>query len=407
MDIAFFGSSLVSAYWNGAATYYRGLIRALHARGHRVTFYEPDAYNRQQHRDIPDPQWAKVVVYSAEGTDGVLRCLDAARDADVIVKASGVGVFDALLEQALPAMKRPGNLVVFWDVDAPATLDRMRDNPDDPFTPLVRQYDLILTYGGGDPVVRAYERVGARQCEPIYNALDPATHHPVPPDPRFVGDLGFVANRLPDREQRVEEFFLKPAAMLPAKRFLIGGNGWGDKPMPPNVKDVGHVYTRDHNAFNCSTLAMLNVNRESMARYGFSPATRVFEAAGAAACLITDHFVGVETFFEPNEEILVARNGEEVAEHLNSLSPQRAKEIGQAAYRRALEEHTYDQRAAEVESILDGASSGAWGTRGTGVSPVGAVLSTDRRYSTDISPTRSGNRSEVIPKSDSLLTDFG
>ena len=356
MNIAFFGSSLVSAYWNGAATYYRGLVRALHGRGHRVTFYEPDAYDRQKNRDMPDPEWAKVVVYPGAGEDGVRRCLEAARGADVIVKASGVGVFDELLEDAVASLKRPDNTVVFWDVDAPATLDRMGSNPNDPFRPLVPRYDFVLTYGGGQPVVSAYEKFGAKACIPIYNALDPSTHHPVARDEKFAGDLGFLGNRLPDREARVEEFFLKAAAKLPERRFLLGGSGWGDKPMPQNVQYLGHVYTRDHNAFNCTPLAVLNVNRDSMARYGFSPATRVFEAAGAGACLITDAFVGVETFFEPDEEILVARNGDEVAEHVRRLTPQRANEIGQAALRHVLAEHTYDHRAGEVEAVLEGRS---------------------------------------------------
>src|SRR5438094_2511705 len=119
MQIAFFGSSLVSAYWNGAATYYRGIIRALHERGHRVTFYEPDAFERQQHRDIPDPDWARVVVYPADER-GAERALDAARGADVVVKASGVGVFDELLEAAVLDLRRPDGLAIFWDVDAPA-----------------------------------------------------------------------------------------------------------------------------------------------------------------------------------------------------------------------------------------------------------------------------------------------
>jgi spore maturation protein CgeB len=353
LDIAFFGSSLVSAYWNGAATYYRGIIRNLHERGHRVTFYEPDAYGRQQHRDIDDPDWAKVVVYAGEGEEGVHRCLEAARGADLVVKASGVGVFDELLEREVLALKGPSTLVVFWDVDAPATLDRIEQNPDDPFRALIPQYDLIFTYGGGDPVVQAYEAWGARECVPIYNALDPETHHPVPPDSRFEGLLGFLGNRLPDREARVEEFFLRAAAELPEHRFLLGGNGWDGKPMTPNVAYLGHVYTRDHNAFNCTPQAVLNVNRESMARYGFSPPTRVFEAAGAGACLITDDWVGIELFLEPGREVLVARDGAEVAEHLRSLTPERAREIGQAALHRVLAEHTYAHRAEQVERLLD------------------------------------------------------
>jgi spore maturation protein CgeB len=355
LDIAFFGSSLVSAYWNGAATYYRGLVRALHERGHRVTFFEPDAYDRQKHRDIEDPSWARVVVYPSADDTGVRRALADARGADLIVKASGVGAFDALLEEAVLGLRRAGNLIAFWDVDAPATLDRVERDPADPFRGLIPQYDLVLTYGGGDPVVTAYEHLGARQCVPVYNALDPSTHHSVPPDPRFAGDLGFLGNRLPDREARVEEFFLRAAAALPGRRFLLGGSGWGDKPLPSNVTYVGHVYTRDHNAFNCTPSAVLNVNRESMARYGFSPPTRVFEAAGAGACLITDRWEGVELFLDPGDEILVAGDGPEVAAHLDGLSPARAASIGAAARRRILSEHTYAHRAVQLETLLGAA----------------------------------------------------
>src|SRR3954469_6487384 len=120
LDIAFFGSSLVSAYWNGAATYYRGLIRALHERGHSVTFYEPDAFQRQQHRDMPDPDWAKVVVYRAQSEDAVCHTVEQARGVDLVVKASGVGVHDELLERAVLELQKSDTRVVFWDVDAPA-----------------------------------------------------------------------------------------------------------------------------------------------------------------------------------------------------------------------------------------------------------------------------------------------
>jgi spore maturation protein CgeB len=353
MRIAFFGSSLVSAYWNGAATYYRGIVRALDERAHSVTFYEPEAYGRQEHRDIDDPDWARVVVYPADA-DGVLRAVDSARGSDVIVKASGVGVFDGLLEAAVLDLRDSGNLIVFWDVDAPATLDRLHQNRADPFHALVPEYDLIFTYGGGDPVVRAYRELGARDCVPVYNALDPVTHHPVPADERFAGDLAFLGNRLPDREARVEEFFLKPAAGMPGQRFLLGGSGWYDKPRTNNVRYFDHVYTRDHNAFNCTPRAVLNISRESMARYGLSPATRVFEAAGAGACVITDFWEGIEQFLDPGSEVLVARDGDGVAQHLDVLGPGRARAIGEAAYRRVLAHHTYAHRAAQVEAVLEG-----------------------------------------------------
>jgi spore maturation protein CgeB len=344
---------LLSAYWNGAATYYRGIIRALHARGHRVTFFEPDAYDRQKHRDIGMPSWARVVVYE-NSESAALAQIEAAKGADLIVKASGVGVFDELLESAVLGLKRPGNLVAFWDVDAPATLDRVQARPDDPFREKIPQYDLVLTYGGGAPVVEAYRALGARLCAPIYNALDPTTHYPVPFESRFASDLAFLGNRLPDRESRVEEFFFKPARELPRRRFLLGGNGWGDKPMSANVGYAGHVYTIDHNAWNVSSGAVLNISRSSMARYGFSPATRVFESAGAGACILSDAWVGIELFFEPEKELLVVRDGLEVVETLSGLTRQRAAQIGNGAHRRVLAEHTYTHRAAEVERILQG-----------------------------------------------------
>ncbi|MDR7039966.1 spore maturation protein CgeB [Methylobacterium sp. BE186] len=351
MKIAFYGSSLLSSYWNGAATYYRGLLRDLARRGHRITFYEPDAFERQQHRDIDPPDWAEVCVYAA--SPGAMRAVLAeAAGADVVVKASGVGIFDDELLEGIVAASRPEAIRIFWDVDAPATLAEMRANPGHALHRAMPALDLVLTYGGGPPVVAAYEGFGARACIPVYNALDPETHHPVPPDPRFSADLAFLGNRLPDREARVEKFFLVAAARLPEKSFLIGGNGWESRGLPANVRHLGHVYTREHNAFNATPRAVLNIARDSMAAVGFSPATRVFEATGAGACLITDAWEGIELFLKPGEEVLVARDGRDVAEHLAALTPDRARTIGEAARARIVAEHTYARRGAEVDAIL-------------------------------------------------------
>ncbi len=361
LNIAFFGSSLVSAYRNGAATYYRGIVRALAGRGHRITFYEPDLCGRQQRRDLPDPDWARVVVYPGEGQDGVIRALARASSADLVIKASGVGAGDEWLERAVIELRQPGMMVAFWDVDAPATLARLERNPDDPFRELIPRYDAIFTRGGGDPVVKAYRRLGARECSPIYNALDPVTHYPVAPDPRFEADLAFLGNRQPEGEARVEEFFLRPATALPQHRFLLGGDGWDDKSLTANINCAGQVDATDHNAFNSTPRAALSVNCEGLARYGFSPAPRVFEAAGAAACLITDAWRGIEAFFEPGREVLVARDGGEVIEQARRLTTERARRIGAAARRRALAEHTYARRAEQVESLLKGKCAAACG----------------------------------------------
>jgi spore maturation protein CgeB len=350
VKLAFYGSSLVSAYWNGAATYYRGLLQALAARGWAITFYEPDAFDRQAHRDMDPPPWARVVVYPAT-REACAAVIAQAAEADVVVKASGVGVFDDALLGVFDAAASHA-ITVFWDVDAPATLAEISAEPDHPLRRVLPALDFVLTYGGGPPVVGAYRALGARACQPIYNAVDPATHHPAPRDPRFACDLALLANRLPDRERRIEAFFLEPAARLPQRRFLLGGSGWEDKAMTANVQRLGHVGTRDHNAFNVSPLAVLNVARDSMAAVGFSPATRVFEAAGAGACLITDAWEGIALFLEPEREILVARDGADVAGHLAALTPARAAAIGEAARRRVLADHTYDQRAQAVDALL-------------------------------------------------------
>ena len=350
MKLFVFGSSLVSSYWNGAATYYRGIYKHLARLGHDITFAEPDAYQRQSHRDDGDFSYARSIVYcSPEDIDALLR---EAAGADLVIKHSGVGVDDALLEKRVLECRSATTFVAFWDVDAPATLARVEHNESDPFRALIPQYDFVFTYGGGPPVVEHYRRRGARNCNPIYNGLDPATHLPVLPDADLHCDLALVANRLPDRERRIEEFFLRAAELAPEMTFILGGEGWGMKRLPANVRWIGHVRTADHNRVNCSARMVLNVNRDSMADVGFSPPTRIFEAAGAGACLITDAWTGIEEFFTPGKEILVAASAEAVVRHLRETAPECARSIGQAMRQRALAGHTYDRRAREVESVL-------------------------------------------------------
>ena len=350
MRIFVFGSSITSCYWNGAATYYRGMYKQLHALGHSITFAEPDAYGRLQKRDVGDLPYVHTVVYKSEDEIPVL--LRAAAECDLVIKHSGVGVFDELLEEKVLECRSAKTRVAFWDVDAPATLARVESNPEDAFRRLIPQYDFIFTYGGGAPVIDHYRRLGAANCHPIYNALDPETHFPVRPDPGFYCDLLFVGHRLPDRERRVQEFFLRAAELAPDLQFALGGEGWEGKRMPANVRWIGHVGTGDHNRVNCSARMVLNINRDSMAGVGFSPPTRVFEAAGAGVCLITDKWIGIETFFEPEKEILVAGSAEEIVAYLRSISQQEAKEIGSRMLQRALRDHTYALRAREFNAIF-------------------------------------------------------
>src|SRR5262249_46814876 len=197
-----------------------------------------------------------------------------------------------------------------------------------------------------------YLSLGARSCCPIYNGLDPETHHPVRPDPQLAGDLVLVANRLPDRERRIEDFFIAAARLAPELRFLLGGAGCADSVLPANVRWIGHVATHDHNRVNCSARMILNLNRDSMAHVGFSPPTRVFEAAGTASCVITDAWAGIDMFFTPGKEILVASSAEQIVFLMRNTSAHETRQIGTAMLARALNSHTYVQRAAEVQEIL-------------------------------------------------------
>ena len=351
MNIFVFGSSLTSTYWNGAATYYRGIYKNLHRLGYKISFAEPAIYDRQSHRDGADVSYADVRIY--ESPHDIPHLLKEAGRAQVIIKHSGVGADDARLEQEVLDCRSQKTRIIFWDVDAPATLSRIASDPADPFRALVPEYDAIFTYGGGPPVLSHYGHFGAQLCIPIYNGLDPETHHPVPADPGLVCDLAFVGHRLPDREARVEEFFLKAAELAPEMCFVLGGEGWGNKSLPSNVRWIGHVGSDRHNVVNCSARMVLNVNRDSMAKVGFSPPTRVFEGAGAGSCLITDAWEGVDQFFTPGSEILVAKTAQDVVSHLRRLNAKQAAVVGHAMMNRALRQHTYELRAKQVQAAID------------------------------------------------------
>ena len=349
MKIFAFGSSIVSSYWNGAATYYRGCYKYLHRLGHSITFAEPDAYGRQQHRDSDSFEYVTSRVYQP-GVD-LDAMLALAAEADVVVKHSGIGVDDVVLERRINELGKH-SVITFWDVDAPATIARMHADPDDAFRTSMPRYDAVLTYGGGPFCEREYRGFGARTYFSMYNGLDPETHFPVPPDPSLACDVVFLGNRLPDREARVDELFLKAAALAPDKSFILGGEGWGDKHLPPNVRWIGHVPTGDHNRVNCSADMVMNINRASMASSGFSPPTRVFEVAGAGTCLLCDDWPGIDDCFEPNSEILVVKDASDVIAALNTHTTTQRRAIGVAFRQRALRDHTYAQRALQAEAAF-------------------------------------------------------
>jgi spore maturation protein CgeB len=350
MKVFALGASILTSYWNGAATYYRGNYKYLARRGHTITFASPDAFDRRNHHDSGDFSFVNAIYYPPT-SDGIDAMLEMAAEADIVVKHSGLGVDDALLERRVLQLQ-PQRIVVFWDVDAPATLGRMREDKDDWFHADVSRYDAIFSYGGGPKAHEGYLAAGARAYYNIYNGLDPETHHPVPADRSLACDVAFLGNRLPDREARVEELFLRAAELAPDKQFLLGGEGWGDKRMPPNVRYIGHVSTDDHNRLNCSASMVMNINRASMADFGFSPPTRVFEVSGAGTCMLCDDWPGIDDCFEPNKEILVIRSAEDVVDSLKRFDTAAWRRIGDAFHARGLRDHTYAQRALQAEEAF-------------------------------------------------------
>ena len=302
----------LSAYWNGAATYYRGILKALAARGHEITFYEPDAFERQQHRDIETAGLGARSSSTRRPRRGS-SALERAPRRRLVVKASGVGVFDDDARGGRARPHRAGALAAFWDVDAPATLDAHRGATRT--TRCARcfpSYDAVFTYGGGDRGVAApIAAFGARP-------LRARSTTPLDPDDASSRSPPDAALRVPIspssatacRTARRGSTSSSSTRAAPAGRsFLLGGSGWERQADAGERPPLGHVSTRDHNAFNCTPAAVLNISRDSMAPNGFSPPTRVFEAAGAGACLITDAWEGIEMFLEPGEEVLVAEDG--------------------------------------------------------------------------------------------------
>lgn len=353
MQFAVFGVSLVSGYRNGGATYCRGLLRALARRGHAIRFYEPVSEDRLMHRDIVDPGWAEVVRFTADG-EGVEAALEDAADADVLMKCSGIGVFDDLLDGALPHCAVPPAISVYWDLNPAVTLARLATEAGHTLRAELPWYDLVLTRYGGIGTVEAFQRYGTRTCFPIYNALDPDVHFPVAPDRRAACALVLLAHRTEEREAQVRQNLFDVAATYPQERFILGGCDWEDVAMPTNVHYAGYVYTAEHNLYYSAATAVLNVTSPSVAALECAPSARLFEAAGAGACIIGDAWAGLETFLEPEREILIARDTLEVIEQLNGLNPERAAAIGRRANERIRLEHTYDRRAAELDALLEG-----------------------------------------------------
>jgi spore maturation protein CgeB len=350
MRIVFLGLSITSSWGNGHATTYRALVRALAARGHDVLFLERDAPWYAGNRDLPQPTYCTVRLYSrvAELAD---RYAIELRRADVVVVGSyvreGIAVGDVVHRSAR-------GLTVFYDIDTPVTLARMASGLEYLNAAQIPRYDLYLSFTGGPTLDELSRRHGARLARPLYCSVDPDLYFPEPAKdshPRF--DLGYLGTYSDDRQPILDRLMLRVARCWRAGRFVVAGPQYPDTiAWPGNVRRVLHLEPSKHRRFYNTLRYTLNITRRDMVAAGYSPSVRLFEAAACGTPIISDHWRGLDRFFTPAAEILLSRKANDTRSYLHDIPEEDRREIGRRARNRVLATHTSAHRAAEFEAYL-------------------------------------------------------
>jgi spore maturation protein CgeB len=349
LDIVIFGLSITSAWGNGHATTYRALARALHERGHRVRFFECDRPWYADNRDLPAPPYAETHLYTSLGElERRFGFADRVR-ADLAIVGSYVPDGARLLEWLLP---RATGLTAFYDIDTPVTVARLERGDCDYLTrALIPRLDLYLSFSGGPILTRLQEQFGAPRVRPLYCSVDPAHYHPTAAPRRW--DLGFIGTYSEDRQAALERLLLEPARRHPRGRFCVAGPQFpATIEWPRNVERIEHLPPHEHRDFYNAQRFTLNVTRADMVASGYSPSVRLFEAAACGVPIITDEWAGLDEFFQPGVEILVARSPDEVLRYLQDIDERRRCALAERARRRVLGAHTALHRAIELEQYV-------------------------------------------------------
>ena len=351
MKLVVFGLAISSSWGNGHATLWRGLTRALAERGHFVVFFERDVPYYAAHRDLWTLEAGRLHLYEAWTEVEAIAARELA-DADAAIVTSFCP--DAQCAERLIADGECGRRV-FYDLDTAVTLDRLdRGEPVPYIGPQgLAGYDLVLSYTGGRSLHQLEQRLGARRTAPLYGSVDPVAHQPVSPVDLFRADLSYLGTYADDRQDGVDRLFLGPARQRPARRFVLGGSQYPDDfPWTPNLFYMRHVAPEYHPAFYCSSRLTLNVTRRAMADTGYCPSGRLLEAAACGAPILSDEWEGLDAFFTPGEEILVAHDTMDALGALECGDGELAS-IARAARERTLAEHTAAHRALELELLLE------------------------------------------------------
>lgn len=351
MKVVIFGLTISSTWGNGHATLWRGLCRALHSAGHHIVFVEHDVSYYAQHRDLTGADWCRLMLYE-RWSDVAPAARDELASADVGLVTSycpdGPDACQLVLDSS--AARK-----VFYDLDSPVTLDRLARGEPVPYLPEhgLADFDLVLSYAGGAALDGLAEHTGARRVEPLYGSVDPDVHRPVAPDTDRQSALSYLGTYAADRQSVLERLFIEPARRRRSKRFALAGAQYPpDFPWTDNLHYFWHMPASDHPSFFCSSELTLNVTRAAMARVGYCPSGRLFEATACGTPVISDWWEGLDQFFAPSREVLVARDTDDVLAALDLTDDERQR-IGASGRERTLDCHSARARAQQLERLLE------------------------------------------------------
>ena len=355
MKLVIFGLTISSSWGNGHATLWRGLLRAFARRGHDIVFFERDVPYYAAHRDLRELDCGELRLYDEWANvreDAQRELADA--DAGIVTSycPDGVAASEIVLDSNIARR-------VFYDLDTPVTLSQLSAGERVPYLPPqgLGDFDLVLSYTGGEALNELRSRLNARLTAPLYGSVDPDEHRPVTPIAAYRSDLSYLGTYAEDRQRALDELFLEPARRLPSRRFLIGGAQYPSSfPWSENIHFKRHLPPAEHPAFFSSSRMTLNVTRQAMAQMGWCPSGRLFEAAACGVPILSDSWAGLDQFFTPDSEIFVATSSEDAIDAI-ALDDATLNAVAAAARERTLAEHSAERRALELESLLAGVAA--------------------------------------------------
>jgi spore maturation protein CgeB len=350
MKLVIFGLSISSSWGNGHATIWRALCRALAARGHEIAFFERDVPYYAAHRDLHAIPGGRLHLYPSWDDVSALARRELA-DADAVIVTSYCADAIAATEMVL---SEPLRVRIFYDLDTPVTLERLRQGLQVPYIGPsgLRDFDLVLSFTGGAALTELRERLGAKRVAPLYGSVDVSVHRAVPRVERYSADLSYMGTYAEDRQSALKQLFIDSARRLPGLKFLLGGSQYPiGFPWTANIFYVSHVPPSEHPAFYCSSRMTLNVTRGAMASMGYCPSGRLFEAAACGVPILSDEWPGIDEFFVPGLEIILARSTDDAVAALQ-LEDRELSAIADRARDKVLSNHTGDRRARDFEDAI-------------------------------------------------------